>query len=82
VPTTYPHHDAVSYELTVGTSLCPPYGLKQANLYEARDLAPTTDLRAVIKGVLHEHPGVSERTLAEAMFPDSADVKAARGLLG
>jgi uncharacterized protein (DUF1501 family) len=57
-------------------------GLKPANLYEGRDLAPTTDLRAVIKGVLHDHLGVSERVLAETVFPDSANVKAARGLLG
>jgi uncharacterized protein (DUF1501 family) len=57
-------------------------GLKPANLYEARDLAPTTDLRAVIKGVLHDHLGISERVLAETVFPDSAGVKAARGLVG
>jgi uncharacterized protein (DUF1501 family) len=57
-------------------------GLKPANLYEGRDLAPTTDLRAVIKGVLHEHLGVSERVLAEAVFPDSAGVRAAQGLIG
>jgi uncharacterized protein (DUF1501 family) len=57
-------------------------GLKPANLYEGRDLAPTTDLRAVIKGVLHDHLGLSERVLAEAVFPDSAGVKAAQGLVG
>jgi uncharacterized protein (DUF1501 family) len=32
--------------------------------------------------VLHDHLGRSERVLAETAFPDSADVKAARGLLG
>jgi uncharacterized protein (DUF1501 family) len=57
-------------------------GLKPANLYEGRDLAPTTDLRAVIKGVLHDHLGVAERVLAETVFPDSAAVKAVRGLVG
>jgi uncharacterized protein (DUF1501 family) len=57
-------------------------GLKQANLFEARDLAPTTDLRAVIKGVLHDHLGLSERVLAETVFPDSASVKAVQGLVG
>jgi uncharacterized protein (DUF1501 family) len=56
-------------------------GLKPANLYEGRDLAPTTDLRAVIKGVLHDHLGISEHVLAETVFPDSATVKAARGLV-
>jgi uncharacterized protein (DUF1501 family) len=57
-------------------------GLKPANLFEARDLAPTTDLRAVIKGVLHDHLGLSDRVLAETVFPDSAGVKAAQGLVG
>src|SRR6202040_2969488 len=40
-------------------------GLKPANLYEARDLAPTTDLRAVIKGVLRDHLGIGESVLAQ-----------------
>jgi uncharacterized protein (DUF1501 family) len=57
-------------------------GLKQANLYEGRDLAPTADLRAVIKGVLHDHLGIAERVLAETVFPDSPGVKAMRGLVG
>ena len=41
-------------------------GLKPANLYQARDLAPTTDLRAALKGVLHDHLGLGERVLAES----------------
>ena len=57
-------------------------GLKPASLYEGRDLAPTTDLRAVMKGVLHDHLGVAERVLAEQVFPDSAPVKSMKGLLG
>jgi uncharacterized protein (DUF1501 family) len=57
-------------------------GLKPANLYEARDLAPTTDLRAVLKGVLHDHLGLGERVLAEQVFPDSAAVKPMMGLVG
>jgi len=57
-------------------------GLKTANLYEGRDLAPTTDLRAVIKGVLHDHLGLAERVLADTVFPDSAPVKAMKGLVG
>jgi uncharacterized protein (DUF1501 family) len=57
-------------------------GLKPASLYEGRDLAPTTDLRAVIKGVLHDHLGIAERVLAETVFPDSAAVKPAKGLMG
>jgi uncharacterized protein (DUF1501 family) len=57
-------------------------GLKPANLYEARDLAPTTDLRAVLKGVLRDHLGLSERALAENVFPDSASAKPMAGLVG
>ena len=57
-------------------------GLKTASLYEGRDLAPTTDLRAVIKGVLHDHLGLAERVLADTVFPDSAPVKAMKGLVG
>jgi len=57
-------------------------GLKAANLYEGRDLAPTCDLRAALKGVLRDHLGVSERVLAERVFPDSAQVKPMQGLIG
>ena len=57
-------------------------GLKPANLFEGRDLAPTSDLRAVMKGVLHDHLGLAERVLAEQVFPDSARVKAMQGLVG
>jgi uncharacterized protein (DUF1501 family) len=57
-------------------------GLKAANLYEGRDLAPTTDLRAVIKGVLRDHLGIAERVLATTVFPDSATVKGMQGLVG
>ena len=57
-------------------------GLKAASLYEGRDLAPTTDLRAVIKGVLRDHLGLSERVLAEAVFPESAATKPMKGLVG
>lgn len=56
-------------------------GLAPANLYQARDLAPTTDLRAVIKGVLRDRLGLSERVLAETVFPDSAAVKPMKGLV-
>jgi uncharacterized protein (DUF1501 family) len=31
---------------------------------------PITDLRAVMKGVLHDHLGVAERVPAEQVFPD------------
>jgi uncharacterized protein (DUF1501 family) len=56
-------------------------GLKPANLYQGRDLAPTTDLRAVIKGVLADHLGINERVLAQTVFPDSAAAKPMKGLI-
>lgn len=56
-------------------------GLKLASLLDGRDLAPTTDLRAIIKGVLHDHLGISERALGESVFPDSAMVKPVKGLI-
>jgi uncharacterized protein (DUF1501 family) len=56
-------------------------GLKEAQLYQQRDLAATTDLRAVIKGVLRDHLGLSERTLTTSVFPDSLGVRPLDGLL-
>jgi uncharacterized protein (DUF1501 family) len=56
--------------------------LKPASLYQGRDLLPTTDLRAVIKGVLHDQFGLAERVLAETVFPDSAAAKPMQGLVG
>jgi uncharacterized protein (DUF1501 family) len=57
-------------------------GLKPASLYDGRDLAPTIDLRAVIKGVLRDHLGLSERVLAETVFPGSAAARPMQGLVG
>ena len=56
-------------------------GLKVANLYENRDLKPTTDLRGVIKGVLRDHLGLGERVLAESVFPDSGACKPVKDLI-
>ena len=57
-------------------------GLKLAQLHEGRDLKPTTDLRAVLKGLLRDHLRVEERVLASTVFPDSADVVPTAGLVG
>jgi uncharacterized protein (DUF1501 family) len=57
-------------------------GLKLAQLYEARDLAPTTDLRAVLKGLLRDHLRVDGRALAGNVFPDSDGVAPTPGLVG
>src|SRR5690242_3433508 len=56
-------------------------GLKNADLYEGRDLKPTTDLRAVLKGVLRDHVRVDEKALASVVFPDSAAAQAMGGLV-
>jgi uncharacterized protein (DUF1501 family) len=55
-------------------------GLKAADLYQGRDLKPTIDLRAVLKGVLKDHLRVDDRALAATVFPDSDDVKPMAGL--
>ncbi|MGB6800517.1 MAG: DUF1501 domain-containing protein [Xanthobacteraceae bacterium] len=56
-------------------------GLKATDLYENRDLKPTTDLRAVIKGVLKDHLRADDRVLAQSVFPGSDSVKPMAGLL-
>ncbi|MCG9680194.1 DUF1501 domain-containing protein [Vibrio sp. Isolate24] len=52
-------------------------GLAEADLYQGRDLKPTTDTRSVIKGVLGPHLSVTSKKL-ETIFPDSQKAKALR----
>jgi uncharacterized protein (DUF1501 family) len=56
-------------------------GLRETDLYEARDLRPTTDLRAVLKGVLKDHLRVDDRVLATRVFPDSGAAAPLAGLI-
>jgi uncharacterized protein (DUF1501 family) len=56
-------------------------GVKESNLFENRDLKPTTDLRAVLKGLLRDHLRVEDRALATTVFPDSEGVNPIEGLL-
>ncbi|MGD9767730.1 MAG: DUF1501 domain-containing protein [Pseudolabrys sp.] len=56
-------------------------GVSEAALYEKRDLKATTDLRAVLKGLLHDHLRVEETALATSVFPGSAAVKPMRALV-
>jgi uncharacterized protein (DUF1501 family) len=56
-------------------------GLKEANLHQARDLKPTIDLRAVLKGLLKDHLRVTDEALAARVFPDSTSVDAMGGLV-
>jgi uncharacterized protein (DUF1501 family) len=57
-------------------------GLKEADLHEKRDLRASTDLRAVLKGLLRDHLRVEDRVLATDVFPGSDGVKALDGLVG
>jgi uncharacterized protein (DUF1501 family) len=56
-------------------------GLASRQLYQGRDLMPTTDLRALFKGVLMEHMGVSESALDSKVFANSHDVRPLPGLI-
>ena len=56
-------------------------GLKDTDLYEKRDLKATTDLRAVLKGLLRDHLHVDEQVLGTEVFPDSLTVTPTPGLL-
>jgi uncharacterized protein (DUF1501 family) len=55
-------------------------GLNRGQLFEDRDLAPTTDLRAVAKGILATHFGLDHAAL-NAVFPDSETVQPKFGLV-
>ena len=50
-------------------------GLKTANLYEARDLKPTTDIRGIMKGIIAGLYDTPDSALANDIFPDSASAK-------
>jgi uncharacterized protein (DUF1501 family) len=54
-------------------------GLGPGRLFEDRDLAPATDLRAILKAVLGQHMGLSAAQLG-AVFPGSGGVAAMEGL--
>jgi uncharacterized protein (DUF1501 family) len=56
-------------------------GLSARALYQGRDLAPTLDLRAVLKGLLTQHLDVPPRALEQTVFPDSAAAAPLRDLL-
>jgi uncharacterized protein (DUF1501 family) len=56
-------------------------GLGRSALYEGRDLRPTADLRALLKGVLADHMKLPAAALDRVVFPDSASAKAMAGLI-
>ena len=56
-------------------------GLAQSDLYEGRDLMPTLDNRAILKGLLASQFGLSEAQLAEIIFPGSGEIAPVEGLV-
>lgn len=55
-------------------------GLRNSELFEGRDLRPTTDLRSIFKGLIAPRFDVSGRALDDEIFPESAAVRAMEGL--
>jgi uncharacterized protein (DUF1501 family) len=56
-------------------------GLKPSALKDGRDQPARTDLRALFKGVLADHMGVSQAALQTTVFPDSGNVAPMKGLI-
>jgi uncharacterized protein (DUF1501 family) len=46
-------------------------GLGRRDLYQGRDLMPTTDVRALFRSVLVSHLGLDEKAVDERVFPDA-----------
>jgi uncharacterized protein (DUF1501 family) len=81
-------HGTASTALLLGGSLKPGGGiigdwptLSPKALFEDRDLAPTLDVRSLLKGVLAEHMGIEARALDSVIFPDSQAAPALLGLV-
>ena len=56
-------------------------GLKPPALQDGRDQPARTDLRALFKGVLAEHMGVSKAALESAVFPTAPAQHRSSGLI-
>ena len=56
-------------------------GVKEADLYENRDLKATTDLRAVLKGVLKDHLRRRRARARGRRFPRQRGLKPIAGLV-
>jgi uncharacterized protein (DUF1501 family) len=56
-------------------------GLKTAQLRDGRDLAATTDLRAIVKGVAVDLLGASPALMTRDVFPGSDLIKPMQGLI-
>jgi uncharacterized protein (DUF1501 family) len=56
-------------------------GLADKALYDKRDLAPTSDLRALFKAILIGHLGIPDGDVEAKVFPDSNRVKPLESIL-
>ena len=56
-------------------------GLASNNLYEGRDLFPTSDVRSLFKGILAEHFLLPENFLETTVFPKSQTAKPLRDII-
>jgi len=56
-------------------------GLKDGDLYEGRDLKPTVDLRAILKGMLAEQFDLAPSVLRDTIFPGSEKIQPLAGLI-
>ena len=56
-------------------------GLAERELFEGRDLRPTTDLRSVFKGILAEHLQLPGSYIDRSVFPDSAEARPLRDII-
>lgn len=50
-------------------------GLSRGRLYQARDLAPTADIRSLCKAVLRDHLGLPLDAIDRIVFPGSGDAQ-------
>lgn len=64
-----------------GRMVTPWPGLETRQLFEGRDLASSTDVRSLFKGVLRDHLGIAEGHIEDTVFPNSRDVHATGGLI-
>jgi uncharacterized protein (DUF1501 family) len=56
-------------------------GLRDTDLYQGRDLMPTTDIRSVFKAVLAEHLELPETHLENVVFPGSKSAPPMRDII-
>ena len=56
-------------------------GLRKTDLFDDRDLAPTTDMRSLFKSVLGDHLSLPDALLNNTVFPDSAAARPLKDLI-